>query len=49
MKKSLIKYGDTKTPLDRWSAYIAFIFDYNFDESLKYVKENNLVNKCFGL
>ena len=47
MKKSLIKYGDTKTCLDRWSAYIAFIFDYNFDESLKYIKENDLVNKCF--
>ena len=42
MKKSLIKYGDAQTPLDRWSAYIAFIFDYNFDESLRYLKENDL-------
>lgn len=48
MKKSLIKYGDTQTCLDRWSAYIAFIFDYNFDESLRYLKENDLVNKCFN-
>ena len=47
MNKSLIKYGDAQTPLDRWSAYIAFIFDYNFDESLRYLKENDLVNKCF--
>ena len=47
MKKSLIKYGDAQTLLDRWSAYIAFIFDYNFDESLRYLKENDLVNKCF--
>lgn len=47
MKKSLIKYGDAQTPLDRWSAYIAFIYDYNFDESLMYLKENDLVNKCF--
>ncbi len=47
MKKSLIKYGDAQTSLDRWSAYIAFIFDYNFDESLMYLKENDLVNKCF--
>lgn len=47
MKKSLIKYGDAQTPLDRWSAYIAFIFDYNFDESLRYLKENDLINKCF--
>lgn len=47
MNKSLIKYGDAQTPLDRWSAYIAFIFDYNFDESLRYLKENDLINKCF--
>ncbi len=47
MSKSLIKYGDAQTPLDRWSAYIAFIFDYNFDESLRYLKENDLINKCF--
>ena len=47
MNKSLIKYGDAKTPLDRWSAYIAFIFDYNFDESLRYLKNNDLINKCF--
>ncbi len=47
MNKSLIKYGDAQTCLDRWSAYIAFIFDYNFDESLRYLKENDLVNKCF--
>ena len=47
MNKTLIKYGDAKTPLDRWSAYIAFIFDYNFDESLRYLKNNDLINKCF--
>ena len=47
MNKSLIKYGDAKTCLDRWQTYIAFIFDYNFDESLRYIKENDLVNKCF--
>lgn len=48
MEKSLIKYGNAQTCLDRWSAYIAFIFDYNFDESLRYLKENDLVNKCFN-
>ena len=48
MSKSLIKYGDSQTVLDRWSAYIAFIFDYNFNESLRYLKENDLINKCFN-
>ena len=48
MNKSLIAYGDTQTCLDRWSAYMAFIFDFNFDESLMYLKENDLINKCFN-
>lgn len=47
MSKKLINVNETKTYLDRWSGYIAFIFDMNFDDSLKYLKENDLVNKCF--
>ena len=47
MNKHLISIPDAETCLDRWSTYIAFIFDMNFDVSLSYLKENNLVNKCF--
>lgn len=47
MSKKLININDNKTYLDRWSGYIAFIFDMNFDASLKYLKEHDLVNKCF--
>ncbi len=47
MSKKLININENKTYLDRWSGYIAFIFDMNFDASLKYLKENDLVNKCF--
>ena len=47
LNKRLIKYGDVKTCLDRWISYIAYIFDFNFDESLKYLKENDLINKNF--
>lgn len=47
MSKKLINISDNKTYLDRWSGYIAFIFDMNFDASLKYLKDNDLVNKCF--
>lgn len=47
MSKKLININENKTFLDRWSGYIAFIFDMNFDASLKYLKENDLVNKCF--
>lgn len=47
MSKKLININENKTYLDRWSGYIAFIFDMNFDASLKYLKEQDLVNKCF--
>lgn len=47
MSKKLIKTSDNVTCLDRWTGYIAFIFDYNFKESLEYLKENDLVNKVF--
>lgn len=47
MSKKLININENKTYLDRWSGYIAFIFDMNFDASLKYLKDNDLVNKCF--
>lgn len=48
MSKNLISVSDAKTCLDRWATYIAFIFDMNFDASLNYLQENDLVNKCFN-
>ena len=27
---------------------MAFIFDFNFDESLMYLRENDLINICFN-
>ena len=47
MNEKLINIRENKTCLDRWSGYIAFIFDMNFDASLKYLKEHDAVNKCF--
>lgn len=47
MSGKLIKYEDAKTYLDSWVGYIAYIFDYNFNEALKYLKENDMVNKSF--
>ena len=47
MSQKLIKTSDNVTCLDRWTGYIAFIFDYNFKEALEYLKENDLVNKVF--
>lgn len=33
------------TPADIWVSYIAFIFDYNFTSGLKYIKEQDYINK----
>lgn len=48
MNEELINVPDAKTCLDRWATYIAFIFDMNFKESLEYLNDNDLVNKCFN-
>lgn len=48
MNKKLVNITENKTCLDRWTGYIAFIFDMNFDASLKYLNDNNLVNKCIN-
>lgn len=44
MSHKCIKLSDRKTIIDRWVCMIAFIFDLNFDISLKYVKDNNYID-----
>ena len=44
MEHKCIKLEDRKTIIDYWVCIIAFIFDLNFDISLKYVKENNYID-----
>ena len=44
MKHKCIKLEDRKTIIDYWVCVIAFIFDLNFDISLKYVKEKDYID-----
>lgn len=44
MKYKCIRLEDRKTIIDYWVCIIAFIFDLNFDISLKYVKKNNYID-----
>ena len=44
MKHKCIRLEDRKTIIDYWVCILAFIFDLNFDISLKYVKENNYID-----
>ena len=44
MQHECIKLEDRKTIIDYWVCVIAFIFDLNFNVSLKYVKENNYID-----
>ena len=39
-----IKLEDRKTIIDYWVCVIAFIFDLNFEVSLKFVNDNNYIN-----
>lgn len=47
MNHRLIVTTETKTILDRWISYIAFIFDMNFKESIKILQEDDMINKMF--
>ena len=44
MSAKCIFRSDRKTGADIWLSYIAFIFDFNFNSGLKYIKENNYIN-----
>lgn len=45
LSQKCIKLEDRKTIIDYWICVIAFIFDLNFDISLKYVRDNNYIDK----
>lgn len=44
LNHKLIKLDDRKTQIDYWICIIAFIFDLNFDISLKYVNDKNYID-----
>lgn len=43
----LINYKNRQTAGDRWISHIAFIFDYNFKNSYKIMKEKDYINRLF--
>lgn len=45
INKECVDIKDRKTPLDMFICVLAFIFDLNFIESLKIVKEKDYINK----
>ena len=44
MSQKCIKLEDRQTQIDFWVCVIAFIFDLNFNISLKYIKQNNYID-----
>lgn len=44
MNNKIIISKERKTDIDCWISYIAFIFDYNFQSGLKYIKEKDYIN-----
>ena len=44
MNEKCIELKDRKTIIDYWVCVLAFIFDLNFDISLKYVKDKNYID-----
>lgn len=48
MSNRLIISKDRNTYIDFWVSYIAFIFDFNFDSGLKYIKKMDYINKVIN-
>lgn len=48
MNRKCIVKKDRKTQIDFWISYIAFIFDLNFNISLKYIYDNNYIDKVIN-
>ncbi len=44
MNSKIIVSKERKTDMDCWVSYIAFIFDYNFNSGLRYIKEKDYIN-----
>jgi len=44
MNNKIIISSERITDMDHWVSYLAFIFDYNFNSGLKYIKEKNYIN-----
>ena len=45
MNQKQIRCEDRKTHLDFWVCFIGWIYDYNFDIGLKYIKDNESIDK----
>ncbi len=45
MSSKIIINQDRQTELDNWVGLLGFIFDFNFNSGLKYLKNENYVNK----
>ena len=43
-KEKLVDSRTVVTHMDMWVSYLAFLFDFNFKESIEYVKNKNYVN-----
>ena len=45
LNKNIITSSHRKTSLDKWFSTIAWIYDYNFAVALKYLEDNNCIDK----
>ena len=48
MEQNRINYGVRKSSADILVSHLAFVFDFNFPESLKLVKERNYFEKIYN-
>lgn len=48
MKKQVVIYKERKTNVDKWVSLLGFLYDFNFEQSLEYIKDKDYINRSMS-
>lgn len=46
MKRKVVVFKERKTNVDKWVSLLGFLYDFNFEQSLEYIKEKDYINRA---
>ncbi len=48
MKKQVVIFKERKTNVDKWVSLLGFLYDFNFEQSLEYIKDKDYINRSMS-
>lgn len=48
MKKKVVVFKERKTNVDKWVSLLGFLYDFNFEQSLEYIKDKDYINRSMS-